>query len=104
MIILKRVYSWLLALAYLGFGVTLLALVPKLQESFSGFVSLQFILRTMFALGPYGCFVMAAAVAALLIFNDIRYHRRFVSLGFSVVLVVLAYQLAAAIIPDFDFH
>ena len=102
--ILKRVYSWLLAMAYLSFGVLLFADVQWMQESFSMSVWQPFRLRAFLALGPYSCFILMAAVAAFLILNDIKYHRRFISLAFSIILLVLIYQLAAANIPDFDFQ
>jgi len=39
-------------------------------------------MRAIFAVGPYGCLLLAVAIGVAIIFNDLRFHRRFVSLFF----------------------
>jgi len=104
MFILKRIYSWLLAIGYLCGGLSLFFFVPAMEAVFSGRGGVPFLLRALFTLGSWGCFILMAAVATLLILNELRYRRRFISPVFSIVLLALTCQLATVVIIEFDFH
>jgi hypothetical protein len=98
----KRIYSWILASAYLVWGVLLFLAVPKFQETVSGFnISATLVMRTIFAFGPYGCLLLAVAIGVAIIFIDLRFHRRFVSLVFTVTLLLWVYCMTAFAITNF---
>jgi hypothetical protein len=98
----KSIYSWILAGAYLVWGVLLFLAVPRFQEIVSGFnISATLVIRAIFAVGPYGCLILAAAIGSAIIFNDLRFHRRFVSLFFTITLLLWVYCLAAFAFTNF---
>ena len=98
----RRISSWILASVYLVWGVLLFLAVPKFQEIVSGFnISATLVMRVIFAVGPYGCLLLAIAIGIALILNDLRFHRRFVSLFFTVTLLLWVYCMAAFAIINF---
>jgi hypothetical protein len=44
---------------------------------------------------------LAVAIGVAIIFNDLRFHRRFVSLVFTVTLLLWVYYMAAVAITNF---
>lgn len=97
-----RIYSWILAGAYLLWGVLLFLAVPRFQEIVSGFnISATLVMRAMFAVGPYGCLLLAVAIGVALTLNNLRFHRRFVSLFFTITLLLWVYCMAAFAITNF---
>ena len=81
-----RIYSWILASAYLVWGVLLFIEVAKFREVLSGFTSLPFLKWATIAIGPYGWLFMAVAVSTTLILNDLKFHLRFVNIIFTIIL------------------
>jgi hypothetical protein len=98
----KRTYSWILASAYLVWGVLLFLAVPRLQAIVSGFnISATLLMRAIFAVGPYGYLFLAVAFGFAIVFNELRFHRRFVSLFFTITLLLWVYSITAFAVTNF---
>ena len=92
-----KIYSWILAGAYLLCGAAFFCMVLKAREIFSGFnIELPFMTRMALAIGPVGWLCALVVVGALVILKDMRFHSRLlnpfftVSLGLSASLMVFA--------------
>jgi hypothetical protein len=100
-----RIFSWILAGAYLVCGVILFLFTSKIQDIYSGYnIQVPFLTRAMFSVGPYGCFFLAVAVGAALVLNDLRFQKRFVSLFFAITLLLWACYMADTLFNDFTYH
>ena len=83
-----KIYSWLLASAYLAWGLFLWSLIPKLQRMYSEFgLPVPSPVKVMFIAGPFGCLLITAVIGAVLALNTHRFHMRFVSFTLTIPLL-----------------
>jgi hypothetical protein len=103
-----KVYSWTLASAYLLCGVVLflvtLKFQPWLQQIYSGFgMTLPFLTKAAFVVGPYGWLLLAIASSTFVILKDLRFHSRLLSPLFTFILVLWVGCMAIALIYPLTF-
>ena len=103
-----KVYSWILASAYLLCGVVLflvtLKFQPWLQQAFSEVgMTLPFLTRATFVVGPYGWLLLAIASGTFVILKDLRFHSRLLSPLFTFILVLWVGCMAIALIYPLTF-
>lgn len=83
-----KIYSWLLACAYLAWGVWLLLFIPRYHEAFLSFnVPMPFLIRVMFIAGPLGCLLVTALIGAFIVLNTQKFHVRYTSLILTIALL-----------------
>jgi hypothetical protein len=84
-----RIYSWLLAGAYLLWGLWLYRVISSFQSFYSGFsVSLPFFTGMIFAVGPFGWLCLAMANGLIVIFKDRKFRSRFWNPLFTFLLLL----------------
>ncbi len=84
-----KVFSWILAGAYLLCGVMFFVVIPQFESIFSGWaVPLPLLTRVVFAIGPFGWLSLALAVGALAILKDLRFRSRLLDLIFLMLLAL----------------
>lgn len=87
----EKFYSWLLAGAYVAWGVCLLLLIRRFQPAFVGFnIPVPFLMKIMFVTGPYGCLLITAVIGAMAVLNSRRFHVRFMGLILTITLLAWA--------------
>jgi type II secretory pathway component PulF len=84
-----KIYSWLLAGAYLLWGCGLFHVIPKFLGIFTGFnIQLPFSLRILLFVEPYGWLLLAVGLAGAVIVSDRRFRSRALNPLFSLLLVL----------------
>jgi hypothetical protein len=96
-----KAYSWILAGAYLIWGIALFIVVPKCTEIFSGFARLPFLTQSVLALGSFGWLGIALAAGALVVLKDLRFRSRLLSILLTAVLLVWMCCMAIALFLPF---
>jgi len=97
----KRIYPWILASAYVLFGMGLNHIIPKFQEMYSGFdIKLSFLTRVMISAGPFGRLGFPALMGVVVILTDNKFHSRYLNHIFAVILLLGVWcALGALILP-----
>jgi hypothetical protein len=77
-----KIYSWILAGAYLLCGTGFFYILLKFTEVFSGFnIPLPAATRMMLAIGPFGWLFFSAAAGLAVIQKDVRFGSRIFNLN-----------------------
>ena len=94
-----KIYSWILAGAYLLCGVALFPILVKLQMLFSGFgMELPFATKAVLALGPFGWLCTSVAIGTLVILKDMRFRSRLLNPLLTFILVAWAICIAVTLL------
>lgn len=99
---ISKIYSWLLASAWLAWGIFLLLLIPRLQVLYSGFgFSVPSLVRLMFIAGPVGCLLLATMTGTAVALNTHKFHLRFLSMMLTIPLLAWVGYLADVVSNTF---
>jgi hypothetical protein len=84
-----KIYSWIMASAYLLCGVVSLYLVPKFQDVLAGFnLPLPFLMKATCAVGTWGWLCLSAEVGIFVILKDLKFRSRYLNPFFTFLLVL----------------
>jgi hypothetical protein len=96
-----KIYSWILASAYLLCGAALSFALFKIQAILSGFnIELPFMTRMALAVGPVGWLCVSVAAGLFVILKDLRFHSRLLNPLFTLVLVAWMICMAIALVSS----
>lgn len=94
-----KVYSWILAGAYLICGAALFVVVPKCGAIFSGFdLPLPLLTRAALAVGAFGWLGIALIACALVVLKDLRFRSGLWSFLLTAFLVIWVGCVAVALL------
>jgi hypothetical protein len=101
----SKKYLWLLASAYLAWGVYMFSFIPKFKECFAGSpFSPPFLVKAMFLAGPFGCALLAIIIGVFVALNIKWFHVRFVSLISMLFLMAWVGYLSYVVFTTFPAY
>jgi hypothetical protein len=94
-----KISSWIIAGAYLLFGVWLYLAIPRFQGLFSGFnIRLSFLTRVALVVGPNGWLLLAVAAGTAVVLKDRRFYSRLWNPLFTLLFLLWVGGMAVALI------